>query len=125
MTYDPTNIFARIIRKEIPCNEIYRDNKVLAFYDRAPAARVHALVIPIGEYVSFDDFVTQAPAEDIVYFFNKVQAIAHQLGMVSGGYRLISNHGKYASQMVPHFHMHLLGGEMLGGLVGSTTHSVA
>lgn len=118
MAYDPNNVFARIIRGELPCKEIYRDDKVLSFYDREPAASVHALIIPIAPYVSFDDFVQHAPAGDVVYFFQKVQEIAKLLGLAEQGYRLISNHGVHASQMVPHFHMHLLGGEKLGGLVG-------
>lgn len=118
MVYDANNVFAKIIRGELPCNEIYRDDKVLSFYDREPAAPVHALILPTGAYISFNDFVTQAPPEDVTYFFQKVQDIAKQLGLVEQGYRLISNHGVDASQMVPHFHVHVLGGKKLGALVG-------
>lgn len=115
--YDPNNIFAKIIRKEIPCAEVYRDDKVVAFNDIHPAAATHILVLPIGPYQSMDDFVVQASAEDVAYFFKKIRDIAHELGLHTSGYRIIANHGKNASQTVPHFHVHLLGGEPLGGLL--------
>ncbi len=117
MPYDNTNIFAKIIRKEIPCNEIYRDNKVLAFHDIQPAAKVHILVLPIAAYQSFDDFSINAPSGEVAYFFQKIRDIAHQFDVHESGYRLIMNHGKDASQTVAHFHVHILGGEILGGLV--------
>jgi histidine triad (HIT) family protein len=117
MSYDATNVFAKIIRKEIPCKELYRDNKVLAFYDIQPAAKVHVLILPVSAYESFDDFAIRAPSGEVAYFFQKIRDIANQLGLAESGYRLIANHGKDASQTIAHFHMHLLGGEPLGGLV--------
>jgi histidine triad (HIT) family protein len=115
--YDSQNIFAKILRGEIPCKEIYRDAFALAFYDIAPAAPVHALVIPTGEYRSFDDFVTHASAQEQLGFFAAVQKVAAMLGLQENGYRLISNHGAHAGQLVAHFHVHILGGKKLGGLV--------
>lgn len=116
--YNHENIFAKIIRKEIPCKEVYRDEKILAFYDIAPAAPVHVLVLPVGEYRSLDDFAIKASAQEVADFFKKVREIAHNLGIAASGYRVIANHGKDASQTVDHFHLHLLGGETLGGLLG-------
>lgn len=117
MPYDSNNIFAKIIRKEIPADVVYEDKHVLAFRDITPAAPAHILVIPKGEYVSFDDFMQHATADEVAYFFLKVQEIAASIGVDKSGYRLITNHGKDASQSVPHFHVHILGGRALGGLV--------
>lgn len=111
--YDDNNIFARIIRGEIPAKKFYEDKQVLAFYDIAPQTPIHLIIIPKGRYISFDDFVRTASPELISYFFIKVQAIAEQLGLPSNGYRIIANHGKDANQQVPHFHVHLLGGKKL------------
>ncbi len=123
MAYDSGNVFARIIRGEIPSSKVYEDDEVFAFHDIARAAPVHVLVVPKGEYVSFDDFVTAAGVEKVANFFAKVQKIAAQLGVVEGGYRLITNHGFDASQSVPHFHVHILGGRQLGGLLPGDAHS--
>lgn len=117
MAYDSENIFAKIIRGEIPCEQVYQDESVLAFRDITPAAPVHILVVPKGEYVSFNDFVQKAGADVVAGFFSKVQRIAEAEGLVASGYRLITNHGQDASQSVPHFHVHILGGHALGGLV--------
>lgn len=117
MNYDHANIFARILRGEIPNRTVYEDNGVLAFHDVAPAAPIHVLVIPKGDYVSFDDFCMKAGMEKVGEFFVKVQAIATELGLAASGYRLITNHGMDASQSVPHFHIHILGGRPLGGLL--------
>jgi len=117
MTYDTNNIFAQIIRGEIPCKKVFENEEVLAFHDIQPAAPVHVLVLPKGEYCSFDDFSTQAPAETIARFFATIQSIAKEIGVIDSGYRLIMNHGKNASQTVPHFHAHILGGKALGALV--------
>lgn len=117
MTYDSSNIFARILRGEIPCKPVYEDDVVMAFHDIAPAAPVHVLVIPKGEYTSFDDFCRKAGVQAVGLFFEKVQAIATELELAATGYRLITNHGSDASQSVPHFHVHILGGRPLGGLV--------
>jgi diadenosine tetraphosphate (Ap4A) HIT family hydrolase len=119
MTYDPSNIFARILRGEIPNQTVHEDDEVLAFHDLHPAAPVHVLIIPKGEYVSFDDFAQKAGAERVGRFFASVQAIAAKLGVDASGYRLLTNHGRDASQTVPHFHVHLLAGRPLGGLVPS------
>jgi diadenosine tetraphosphate (Ap4A) HIT family hydrolase len=117
MPYDAQNIFAKILRGEIPCKKVYEDDFALAFEDIQPAAPVHVLVIPKGDYASFDDFAARAPAEAMKEFFAAVQKIAAQLGLPENGYRLITNHGPDASQSVPHFHVHILGGRPLGHLL--------
>lgn len=117
MTYDTNNIFAKIIRGEIPGKKLYEDEQVFAIADIAPAAPVHALVMPKGEYVSFDDFASKAPSEVVTHFFATITKVARQLDVVESGYRLIMNHGKNASQSVPHFHVHLIGGRPLGALL--------
>lgn len=117
MSYDQQNVFARIIRGEIPSKVIYQDEFVMAIEDMHPAGPVHVLVMPKGEYVSFDDFVTKAPDGLISRFFKTLQRIAEQMGVCESGYRLIANHGRNASQSVPHFHVHLIGGRPLGGLI--------
>ena len=119
--YDASNIFAKIIRGEIPCKEVYRDTQVIAFRDIQPAAASHVLVLPIGEYASFDDFVQKAGQAEVADFFKRVRQITHDLGHDQSGYRLIMNHGHDASQTVPHFHVHLLGGQPLGGLLAADT----
>ncbi len=121
MSYDPDNVFAKILRGEIPNNTVYEDDQVLAFHDLHPAAPVHVLVIPKGGYVSFDDFAQKAGAQGISGFFRRVQQVAVKLGVDQTGYRLITNHGADASQTVPHFHVHILGGRPLGGLVPGGT----
>lgn len=115
--YNKDNIFAKIIRKEIPCKEVYQDEEVIAFHDIAPEAPVHVLVLPKGEYISFEDFVTKSSSEQTAHFFKKVKEIAQSLGLSESGYRIITNHGKNASQSVPHFHVHILGGKALGKLL--------
>lgn len=120
--YDPSNIFAKILRGEIPCSKIYEDDELLAFSDIAPAAPAHILVIPKGEFCSFDDFCAHANEKVIANFFRKVKEIANKQGLQEGGYRLITNHGANASQSVPHFHVHILGGRQLGGLLPDDTH---
>ena len=111
--YDKNNIFAKIIRKEIPCKIIYEDSEVLAFHDISAVAPVHVLVIPKGEYTSFDDFAVVAEPEIVGRFFAKVRNIAHDLGVDETGYRIVTNHGPDASQTVHHFHVHILGGQKL------------
>jgi diadenosine tetraphosphate (Ap4A) HIT family hydrolase len=117
MAYDNDNIFAKILCGEIPCDKIYEDDFVLAFKDIQPAAKVHVLVIPKAPYVSFDDFIAGTRAQGISQFFRAVHMVAKQMGVDETGYRLITNHGADASQTVPHFHVHLLAGELLGGLL--------
>lgn len=117
MQYDKNNIFAKIIRGEIPCNKVYEDDICFAFHDIMPAAPTHILVVPKGEFVSFDDFTTNAEPDLIADFFMRVRKIAHMLGVDKSGYRISTNHGKDASQTVFHFHVHIMGGKPLGGFV--------
>ncbi|MBM5781944.1 MAG: histidine triad nucleotide-binding protein [Pelagibacterales bacterium] len=119
MSYNSENIFAKIIRSEIPANKVFEDEKILAFYDISKAAPVHVLVIPKGQYIDFSDFVTKASQEEVAYFFKKVSEIAVSLGVEKSGFRLISNKGNDAHQTVPHFHVHILAGKALGPLLSS------
>lgn len=119
MAYDHNNIFAKIIRKEIPANIVFEDDKVLAFHDISQAAPVHVLVIPKGEFVNLVDFSTKASGEEISYFFAKVSEIARDLKIINSGFRIISNIGENAHQSVEHFHVHLLAGKELGPLLKS------
>ena len=116
MVYDNNNIFAKILRGEIPCKKVYEDEHALAFHDIAPAAPVHVLVIPKGEFVSFDDFAQKASGDMIAGFWQAVQKTAAKLGVVENGYRLLASHGADASQEVFHFHIHILAGKPLGAL---------
>jgi histidine triad (HIT) family protein len=115
--YDKNNIFAKIIRGEIPCNKVYENENILAFHDISKVAPVHILVIPKGEYVSFTDFTSRATNDEIGNFFKKIKEIAEEFGVDKSGYRLITNIGSDASQTVPHFHVHIIGGKKLGGLI--------
>ena len=115
--YDDSNIFARILRGEIPCEKIYESEHSLAFYDIQPQAKTHALVIPKGNYVSFADFSQRAAAEEIAAYMRDIGETARLLGLEEGGYRLLSNHGENARQEVPHLHIHICGGELLGPLL--------
>ncbi|MBL6077990.1 histidine triad nucleotide-binding protein [Belnapia sp. T18] len=118
--YDPGNIFARILRGEIPCKKVSEDEHALAFHDIAPQAPVHVLVIPKGPYVSAADFHAEAPAEAIAGFWRAVGRVARELGLEEHGYRLLSNMGEDAGQEVGHFHVHLFGGRRLGRMVPQT-----
>lgn len=118
MSYDKSNIFAKILAGSIPANVVYEDESVLAFHDISRAKAVHCLVIPKGAYISFADFCENASAEVIADFFVKVNNIATNiLGLAESGFRLITNHGADANQSVGHFHIHILGGENVGALV--------
>lgn len=117
MPYNPDNIFAKILRGEIPCQKMFENDHVLAFHDIAPAAPVHILVLPKGRYVSFNDFTQNASPKLQNIFWKAVQTVAATARVDETGYRLITNHGADASQSVPHFHVHILGGRSLGGLV--------
>ena len=117
MAYDPNNIFAKILRGEIPCNKVYEDEFALAFHDINPVAPVHTLVIPKGDYVSMVDFTADAPAELIAGFFRAVGKVAEELGVVEAGYRTLSNVGANAHQEVPHLHIHILAGAPLGPML--------
>ena len=115
--YDDPNIFARILRGEIPCKKVYEDEWALAFHDVAPQAPVHILVIPKGAYVSWEDFAAKAPAEEIAGFVRAVGHVARENGLVEPGYRLLANVGAHGGQEVPHLHVHLFGGRPLGRMV--------
>ena len=115
--YDPNNIFAKILRGEIPCNKVYEDDFVLAFNDIHPQAPVHILVIPKGSYVSISDFGAKASAEEIKAFFDAVSKIAEEKGLSGDGFRTITNAGLNGGQEVPHFHLHILGGCRLGPML--------
>jgi diadenosine tetraphosphate (Ap4A) HIT family hydrolase len=117
MAYDRDNIFARVLRGELPAKKIYEDEYALAFHDIRPLAPIHALVIPKGEYVSFDDFVATARAAQIVGFFRAVGKTAQLLGVPADGYRILANHGANAHQEVPHFHIHIFAGAALGPML--------
>jgi diadenosine tetraphosphate (Ap4A) HIT family hydrolase len=117
MAYDKNNIFARILRGEIPCRKIYEDDYALAFHDINPQAPTHILVIPKGAYVSFDDFSAQAPDAEITGFFRAAGQIARAAGAAETGYRLLANHGPDSHQEVPHFHVHIFAGRKLGPLL--------
>ena len=113
MVYNKDNIFAKIIRNEIPSDKVYEDENVLAFKDKFPSAPIHVLVVPKGEYISYNDFMEKAKPEYIVTFFKSVRKIANDLGLGEDGYRLVCNHGSNSGQMVFHFHVHIIGGKKL------------
>ena len=115
--YDENNIFARILRGEIPSNKIYEDEHVLAFHDINPLSPTHILVIPKGSYVSWDDFSENASNEEIGAFVRAVGRIARDEGLVSDGYRLLANVGLNSGQEVPHLHVHIFGGRPLGPML--------
>lgn len=117
MAYDNDNIFAKILRGEIPCEKVYEDDHALAFNDINPQAPIHVLVIPKGAYVSMDDFSSSASAEEITGFFQAVGTVAKQLGLAEPGYRILANHGRDGHQEVPHFHVHIFGGKQLGPML--------
>ena len=114
MPYDTNNIFARILRGELPCKKVYEDAHVLAFHDIAPLRQHHVLLIPKGAYVSWDDFAAKASEGEIAAFVRAAGKIARDLGLVETGYRLISNCGQGGGQVVPHLHLHLLADPQLG-----------
>ncbi|HET6466902.1 MAG TPA: histidine triad nucleotide-binding protein [Geminicoccaceae bacterium] len=117
MSYDPNNVFARILRGEIPCDKVYEDEWALAFRDIQPQAPVHVLVIPKGPWVSLADFGGGATDAELAGFFRAVATVAERVGVVEGGYRMITNHGADAHQEVPHFHVHILAGRKLGRML--------
>ncbi len=120
MTYNNDNIFAKILRGEIPCKKIYEDDFVLSFYDINPQKKIHALVIPKGKYIDFDDFSENASSEEIVGLIKGITAVAKKLGIsVSNGkgYRSLTNISDNGGQEIPHLHFHLFGGEKVGKMV--------
>lgn len=117
MTYDPSNIFARILRGEIPNKTIYEDSYALAFHDITPQAPVHALVIPKGEFTDLHDFSRHAGADKIAGFWQAVAKTVTTLGLEENGFRAITNCKEHGGQEVPHFHVHILGGKPVGKMV--------
>lgn len=115
--YDDQNIFARLLRGEIPCQKVHEDEWALAFHDINPQAPVHVLVIPKGRYCSFADFSAAASAEEIAGFTRAVGKVARDLDLESPGYRILANMGSHGGQEVPHFHVHLFGGRPLGRMI--------
>lgn len=115
--YDANNIFARILRGEIPAKRVYEDEHALAFHDIAPQAPVHVLVIPKGAYVSWDDFSARATDAEIAGFVRAAGHVAREHGLVEPGYRLLANIGGHGGQEVPHLHVHLFGGAPLGPML--------
>lgn len=115
--YDLGNVFARILRGEIPCTKVYEDAFALAFDDLNPQAPVHILVIPKGAYVSWADFSASASDAEIAGFVRAIGTVARQLGLEEPGYRLLANAGLDAHQEVPHLHVHVFGGRPLGPLL--------
>lgn len=114
MLYDDQNIFARILRKEIPAKVVFEDPFVLAFYDVQPAAKIHVLVIPKGPFCSGVHFMASASHEELLGFWRAVPKIVEKLALRHTGLRFIINEGEHGGQEVPHFHLHLLGGEPIG-----------
>ncbi len=117
LPYDDQNIFAKILRGEIPNRTVYDDEWALAFHDINPQAPVHVLLIPKGAWVSWDDFSARAPAEEIAGFIRAVGHVARMAGLVEPGYRLLANIGGHGHQEVPHLHVHLFGGRPLGPML--------
>ena len=115
--YDDNNIFAKIIRSEIPCDKIYEDDNVLFFYDINPLAKVHVLGVPKIKCVNFADFIEQTDEQVINNFFNKLLHVIKMLGLKESGYSLITNSFSNGGQEVPHYHVHIIGGETLGSKI--------
>lgn len=115
--YDDDNVFAKILRGEIPCNKVHEDDHVLAFHDINPQTPTHVLVIPKGRYVNSDDFFNEASEAEIAAFFRAAGKIARELGVVENGYRILANTGPDAHQEVPHFHLHIFAGKDLGRMI--------
>ena len=117
MAYDRNNVFARILRGEIPFTKVYEDEHVLAFHDISPQSPTHVLVIPKGEYTSLDDFSEKASAAEVTALVRALGHVAREQGVAETGYRVLANSGPAAHQEVPHFHVHLFGGRDLGGML--------
>ena len=120
MSYDDNNIFAKILRREIPCKKIYEDEYILSFYDINPQKKIHALVIPKGKYIDLDDFNTRATDKEIVGLIKGISIVAKKLEISvdnGKGYRALANISEYGGQEVSHLHFHLFGGEKVGKMV--------
>ena len=119
MKYDKNNIFAKILRGEIPCKKIYENEFVLSFYDINPQKKIHALIIPKGSYIDLDDFLKNASEKEILEFFQGINRVAQilKVSSIDDGYRALTNIGKNGGQEVPHLHFHIFGGEKIGKMV--------
>jgi histidine triad (HIT) family protein len=120
MSYDHNNIFAKILRDEVPCNKIYENEFVLSFHDINPQKKIHALIIPKGNYIDLDDFILKASPEEMVGLLKGIKIVAKKLGIsseVGKGYRALTNISDNGGQEVPHLHFHLFGGEKIGKMV--------
>ncbi len=120
MKYDDNNIFAKILRGEIPCKKIYEDDFVLSFHDINPQKKIHVLVIPKGKYIDLDDFSNKASSDEMVGLLRGINIVAKKLGIsvdTGKGYRALVNISEYGGQEVPHLHFHLFGGEPVGKMV--------
>jgi len=120
MSYDKNNIFAKILRKEVPCKKIYENDYVLSFHDINPQKKIHALVIPKGDYINLDDFNNRASDQEIVALSKAITEVSKILGISTDtgeGYRALTNLDDHGGQEVPHLHFHLFGGEKIGKMV--------
>ena len=117
MAYDPNNVFARILRGEVPAKKVYEDEHVLAFEDVRPQTPVHILVVPKGAYASMEDFSAKATDAEIAALFRAVGKVARAAGLAESGYRILANNGPDARQEVPHLHIHVFGGRPLGRMI--------
>ncbi|KRB82590.1 hypothetical protein ASE00_11145 [Sphingomonas sp. Root710] len=117
LPYDDGNIFARILRGELPSKKVYEDEFALAFHDINPQAPVHILVIPKGRYVSWDDFTAKADDREVAGFIRAVGHVAREAGLVEPGYRLLANIGGHGHQEVPHLHVHIFGGRQFREMI--------
>ncbi|OFX07815.1 MAG: histidine triad nucleotide-binding protein [Alphaproteobacteria bacterium RIFOXYD12_FULL_60_8] len=117
MSYDHNNIFAKILRGEIPCKKVYEDEFALAFHDIHPQRKIHVLVIPKSEYATFTEFAAQANEAQISGYIRAIKKVADTLGVTEDGYRILSNVGGHGGQEVPHLHVHLFAGENVGPMV--------
>ena len=115
--YDDQNVFAKILRGELPCTKVYEDEWTLAFLDIAPLAPVHILVVPKGSYVSWDDFTAKASDAEITGYIRAIGQIARDQGLVVEGYRLLANTGRNSAPEIPHLHVHIFGGRPLGPML--------
>ena len=117
MNYDKNNIFAKILKGEIPCKKVYENDHVLAFYDINPQKKIHVLVIPKGEYIDLDHFNSKASDKEIVELNKAITNVSNLLGVKDKGYRTLTNIGSYGGQEVPHLHFHIFAGETIGKMV--------
>lgn len=115
--YDDNNVFAKILRGDIPCKKVFEDEWALAFHDISPQAPVHVLVVPLGKYCSFADFSATASPAEIAGFTRALGQVAREMGLEAAGYRIIANMGEHSGQEVPHYHAHILAGRPLGRML--------